>query len=113
VWPLSPWCLPSYDAFVGSRIAEGFWARGLDFPRQTVTSNSIQRLNALLSTGQFLAALSESTLRLSGKRLGLKAVAVDLPIQAGPVGIVTLKSRTLSPVGQLFIDHGWAEVVVR
>ena len=45
-----------------------------------------------------------STLRLSGKRLGLKAVPVDISIPLGPIGIITLKNRTISPVAQLFID---------
>ena len=59
----------------------------------------------MLATGHFLAVLSGSTLRLSGKRLGIKALSLDLPIEPGFVGIVTLKKRTLSPVAQLFIDR--------
>jgi DNA-binding transcriptional LysR family regulator len=99
-----PWCLPPYDSLVGSLVAEAFRTKRLDVPRRTVTSTSIQLFNALLATGRFLAVLSGSTLRLSGKRLGLKAVPVDLPIRSGPVGIVTLKNRTLSAVAELFID---------
>jgi len=41
---------------------------------------------------------------MSGKRFGLKAVPVDLPIRPGPMGIITLKNRIISPVAQLFID---------
>jgi DNA-binding transcriptional LysR family regulator len=99
-----PWCLPPYDAFVGSRVAEAFRANGLEPPRHTVASNSIQLFNALLATGRFLAVLSGSTLRISGERLSLRALPVDLSIGAGPVGVVTLKNRTLSPVAQVFID---------
>jgi DNA-binding transcriptional LysR family regulator len=36
--------------------------------------------------------------------LSLKIVPVELPVQPWPVGIVTLKNRTLSPVAQLFLD---------
>src|SRR5262245_25460237 len=100
-----PWCLPSFDGFVGSLIAEAFRVGGLHVPKHTVTSHSIQLFNALLATGRFLAVLSGSTLHFSGRRLGLKAVPVDLPIRGGPVGIVTLKDRTVSPVTQLFIDR--------
>jgi DNA-binding transcriptional LysR family regulator len=99
-----PWGLPPYDNFVGSLVAEAFRERGLNLPRHTVTSTSIQLLTALLATGRFLAVLSGSALRLSGKRLGLKALPVDLPLRSGPVGIVTLKNRTLSPVAKLFIE---------
>jgi len=98
-----PWSLPPYDSFVGSRIVDIFRAIGLPPPRQTVISTSIQLFNALVVTGRFLAILSGSTLRFSGKRLGLKALPIDLPIQSGPVGIVTLKSRMLSPAAELFI----------
>jgi DNA-binding transcriptional LysR family regulator len=99
-----PWALPRQDVFVGSRVVEAFRARGLAPPRSAVTTHSIQLLTALLATGCFLAVLSRSTLRLSGKRLGLKALPVNLNLQSGPVGIVTLKNRTLSPASELFID---------
>jgi DNA-binding transcriptional LysR family regulator len=49
--------------------------------------------------------LSDSTLRLSGKRLLLKALPVEFSIRPGPVGIVTLKDRSVGPAVQLFIDH--------
>jgi DNA-binding transcriptional LysR family regulator len=99
------WCLPPYDAAIGSNIAEAFQAQGLDGPRHTVVSKSIQLLNALLATGRFLGVLSDSMLRLSGKRLSLKALPVEFSIRPGPVGIVTLKDRTVGPATQLFIDH--------
>lgn len=98
-----PWCFPR-GAFVRSRLADAFRAKGLDVPRRVVSSNSIQLFTALLATGRFFGMLSGSMLRLSGQRLGLKAVPVDLSIRSGPVGVITLKSRTLSPVAQLFID---------
>jgi DNA-binding transcriptional LysR family regulator len=99
------WSLPAYDSLIGSRIAEAFRAKGLDVPRHTIVTESIQLQSALLATGQFLGALSESTVRLSGKRLSLKALPVEFDIRPGPVGIVTLKNRTISPMAQLFIEH--------
>ena len=97
----APWCIPM--GVIGLRLAEAFRAQGLDRPRETVTSNSIQLFSALLATGRFLALLSSSTLQLSGKRLRVSRVPVSLPIRPGPVGIVTLKNRALSPTAQLFI----------
>jgi DNA-binding transcriptional LysR family regulator len=99
------WCLPPYDRLIGSLIVEAFRSQGLDVPRHTVVSSSIQLFNALLATGRFLGVLSDSTLRLSGKRLSLKALPVKFSIRPGPVGIVTLKDRTVGPAAQLFIDH--------
>ena len=45
----------------------------------------------------------------------LSELNVKLPIVNGPIGILTLKRRTLSPVAQLFIDcaHEAAEPLVR
>jgi len=39
------------------------------------------------------------------KRQELKTLPVLLPTSRVPIGIVTLKNRTLSPVAQLFIEH--------
>ena len=85
-------------------FADAFRATGLDAPRHTVRSTSIQLFNALLATGRFLSVLSASTLKFSGARLGMKTLPVDLSIRPGPVGVVTLKDRTLSPMAQLFIN---------
>jgi hypothetical protein len=59
---------------------------------------------ALLATGRFLSVLSSSTLRLSGRRLSVKALPVELPIRTGPDGICYAQERTISPAAQLFID---------
>ena len=99
-----PWCLTRYDSAIGPFVAQAFRARGLGVPRLTVRSNSPHLFYAMVHTGRFLSVAPASTLRLSGKRLGLKAVPVDISIPLGPIGIITLKNRTISPVAQLFID---------
>jgi hypothetical protein len=43
-------------------------------------------------------------LHFSGKDLSLKVLPIKLPAQPRPIGIVTLKNRTLSPVTGLFIN---------
>ena len=45
-----------------------------------------------------------SILRFNGKKLALKVLPIQLPVQPRPVGIVTLRSRMPSPVAKLFID---------
>jgi DNA-binding transcriptional LysR family regulator len=99
-----PWALSPYDSFIGSIVKEAFRAKGLNPPRMTVSSYSLQLYTALLATGRFLTVCSASSLRLSGKRFKMKALPVDLPIRPVHVGIVTLKNRTISPAGQLFIE---------
>src|ERR1700704_3852626 len=44
-------------------------------------------------------------MRFPTARPELKVLPVTLPMTRVPVGIVTLKNRTLSPVAKLFIDH--------
>jgi len=99
-----PWCLPPEDLPISPFVAEAFRSRGLKPPRVTVRSNSPHLFYALLRTGRFLAVAPSSTVQLSGRRLGMRPLPIRLAIQPGPVGIVTLKNRTISPVAQRFID---------
>ena len=44
-----------------------------------------------------------SVLKLAGGNEDIKALPVDIPKVGRPIGILTLKNRTLSPVAELFI----------
>jgi DNA-binding transcriptional LysR family regulator len=98
------WSIPPNSSFVRPLIDEAFRSMGLEAPSHTVGSNSVQLSTALLATGRFVGVLSGSTLRLSGKRLGLKRLPVDLPMRPLTTGIVTLKNRALSPTVHQFIE---------
>jgi DNA-binding transcriptional LysR family regulator len=97
------WTLPPQESFAGSRVSEVFRASGLQVPRAVVAANYGQLQNTLLQTGRFLTILPLTMLHFSAKRLRLKALPVELRTPPWPVGIVTLKNRTLNPVAQLFI----------
>jgi DNA-binding transcriptional LysR family regulator len=102
-----PWCLPPPESLGGSHFEQAFRAKGLDYPpRSTVVALSTQLHASLVATGRYLGILPGAMLRFGGKRLSLKVLPVDVPIQPKlrPVGIITIKNRTLSPVAQLFID---------
>jgi DNA-binding transcriptional LysR family regulator len=60
---------------------------------------------SLLVTGRFLTIFPTSVLNFPTKLPEIKALPVELPIAHVQIGIVTLKSRTLSPVAQVFIEH--------
>ena len=98
-----PWTLPPSDSVVGSYLTEAFRAAGLDHPRTVVTTPSIQMHHALMVNGPFLAIFPRSILRFGAGHMALKVLPVELPGRPPPVGITTLKSRTLNPVTQLFI----------
>jgi DNA-binding transcriptional LysR family regulator len=97
------WVLPPPESVTGPAYLEVFRASGLDYPRTNVFTASIgARLN-LVATGRLLTMVPISILRLS-KRSGIKVLPVELQHASAPVGIITLKNRTLSPVAQLFIE---------
>jgi DNA-binding transcriptional LysR family regulator len=98
------WSIPPDSSFVRPLIDEAFRVKGLEAPSHTVGSNSVQLSTVLLATGRFVGVLSGSTLRLSGKRLGLKRLPVDLPVRPLTTGIVTLKNRALSSTVGRFIE---------
>jgi DNA-binding transcriptional LysR family regulator len=100
-----PWVLVTLESASGAAAMEAFRASGLDYPRATVVSDSAEMRLSLAAAGGFLTIAPSSLLRLRTWRAGLKALPVKLPLAVGPVGIVTLKNRTLSPIAKLFIQH--------
>jgi DNA-binding transcriptional LysR family regulator len=98
------WVLPSSDSAGGAQVTETFRACGLDVPHAAVFSTSTQLYNALATSGQFLAMLPASVLWFGIKRSSLKVLTVKLPPIPWPIGIITLKDRTLSPITQLFVN---------
>jgi DNA-binding transcriptional LysR family regulator len=99
-----PWSMPPSDSNAGALMMQAFRASGLAVPHIAVAGYGTQLQSALVGTGRFMTIFPGSFLRFSGKRLGLKALPIELPIPPRPVGVVTLKTRTLSPLAQLFID---------
>jgi len=97
------WVMPPPEGVLGPAYLEVFRASGLDYPRTTVFAALPRvRLN-LLETGRLLTIVPISVLRLS-KQPAIKVLPVTIQCPGVPVGVVTLKSRTLSPVAKLFID---------
>lgn len=99
-----PWVLPSSNSSVGSFLAEAFHARGLDFPSTAVVAYAYEIRVSLLATNRYLTILPESVLRFPAIDPRIKMLPVELTLRRMPIGIVTLKNRTLSPAAQLFID---------
>jgi DNA-binding transcriptional LysR family regulator len=98
------WILPRTNTAVGMLIAETFHASGLVVPRPAVVANSIHMNNVLLASGHFLTMHPRSLVKLSTGWPSIKVLPVVTKPQRGPVGIVTLKSRMVSPVTRLVID---------
>jgi DNA-binding transcriptional LysR family regulator len=97
------WVLPPANSIAGLLAAEWFRSGNIEMPRAAVTTLSIHLCRRLAATGQFVATLPVSVLRSTDCN-ELKVVPLMLPAQARPVGIVTLKNRTPSPVAKRFIE---------
>jgi DNA-binding transcriptional LysR family regulator len=99
-----PWSLYPSESFFGVIVAEAFRASGHEPPRLTVTSLSFNVQRELLETGRFLTVLPSFVLKMPHRGLRLKALPVSLTNPRMPVGIITLKDRSLTPPVNLFIE---------
>jgi DNA-binding transcriptional LysR family regulator len=100
-----PWTLPSPDTPSGAVARDAFQASGVDLPRVTVISNTAPVRNALLATGRFLTMLPMSVLTFPVANTAFKRLPIDLPTTILPIGIITLRGRSVGPVTELFIDQ--------
>jgi DNA-binding transcriptional LysR family regulator len=98
----APWVLPPPDSPVGLYIASAFRSAGLEPPRAHTVTFSIPLHYSLVATGRFLTTLPLSMLHYRG-HAGLKALPIKFSAAPRPMGIVTLKGRTLNPLAHHFI----------
>jgi DNA-binding transcriptional LysR family regulator len=99
-----PWALPSPESPQGALDAETFRAAGLERPAAAVVADGAGARLALVAGGRFLSIISDAILRFAGWGMAVAPLSTDMPDIRHPVGIATLKNRTLTPVAQLFID---------
>lgn len=99
------WVLPPPDNLVGAVVRRAFRERGLDYPRATVFSDVPHVRIALVKTGRFLSIFPASALKSPANDPEIRGLPIELPLARVPVGIFTLKNRTVGPVAQLFIEH--------
>ena len=100
-----PWIATPRETLTTKVMEEAFRANDLPAPRIRVTTFSLQLRIHLLATGNFLTAMPRSLLRLNAEGISLKELPVKLPVRSFPVGVVTVKNRTLSPVVELFLER--------
>lgn len=98
------WVLPPPASEIASIAMEAFRANGIDPPRPAVVTDSPHVRMSLLATGRFVTILPASALQFPPMRPEIRVLPVQVPAALVPNGIVTLKTRALSPIAQLFID---------
>ena len=94
-----PWILSGPGSWNYAEIADAFRARGLGVPRVSLETLSTALRLGLVAAGPYIATFPRSVLQLYADQYSLKALPIQLPVRPWPVAIVTLKNRTLSPVG--------------
>jgi DNA-binding transcriptional LysR family regulator len=97
-----PWVLPPPNTAVAAYIADAFRVAGVEPPRASVLTYSLPMHRRLLATGRYVTTLPASMLHHN--RDALRMLPVKFPARPRPVGIMTLKNRTLSPLAKRFID---------
>ena len=98
------WILTAPGTWTYSTVADAFQARSLAMPEPDLVTFSVHLRANLLANGTFVTAFPNSFLRFNADRFSLKVLPLDLPAPPWPVTVVTLKSRTLSPAVERFIE---------
>lgn len=95
-----PWILSPPGTWNYEWIAREFETRGLGLPKVAISSFNVHLNAHFLKSGRFLTTYPRSWALLNG----FKILPVDVPIQAWPLSVVTLKNRTLSATVEGFIE---------
>ena len=96
-----PWVFSPLNSISGRSMEQAFRANQLDLPRIMVVSSSMQLLRRLVMDNEFLALFPRSVVRSAP---GLRVLPVAVKVLWHPIGILTIKHRTLSPLAKLFIE---------
>jgi len=84
-------------------ISAVFQSKGLGLPPISVYTVSMNLRLGLLASGRYISCIPRSTFRY-GSQGRLKALPLDMNLKL-PISLVKLKSRTHSPVVQVFIEQ--------
>jgi DNA-binding transcriptional LysR family regulator len=98
-----PWCLSPRGSLPRLLQEEVFHANGLAVPKAHVITLSIQLYTIMIETGRWLGLLPASVIRLGPRRPSLSVLPVKIDAPLHPVGIITVKNRTLNPLAERFI----------
>lgn len=99
------WTLQAFDTYFGSLVVDALRTSGFSIPQLTMATTSFNLRHELLATGRFLTVVPAFFLKLPRRHPTLRALPITLPKTTMPVALITLGGRSLSPLGQLFIDR--------
>jgi DNA-binding transcriptional LysR family regulator len=99
-----PWVLAAPGSLARSLHDELFRRSGAETPSATVHTVSLHLYMRLIETGRWLGLVPASVMRFGGKDMKLKVLPVKVSAPPSPVGLITVKDRTLTPLAERFIE---------
>jgi len=99
-----PWVLAQPGSLARSLQDQVFRNSRLEPPAATVMTVSLHLYMRLIETGRWLGLVPGSAMRFGGREMRIKALPVKTLPPPAPVGFVTVKDRTLTPLAERFIE---------
>jgi DNA-binding transcriptional LysR family regulator len=99
-----PWVLAQPGSLARSLHDELFRRNGVKPPSASVLTVSLHIYMRLIETGRWLGLVPASVMRFGGKHMRIKVLPVKVLAPPSPVGFITVKDRTLTPLAECFID---------
>jgi DNA-binding transcriptional LysR family regulator len=100
-----PWVFASPGSLARSLQDEVFRKSGLEVPLASVLTVSLHLFMRLIDAGRWLGLIPASIMRFGAKRLRIKVLPVNALSPPAPVGLITVKDRTLTPLAERSIDY--------
>jgi DNA-binding transcriptional LysR family regulator len=99
-----PWVLAQPGSLARSLQDQVFRNSGLEPPSSTVLTVSLHLYMRMIETGRWLGLVPGSVMRFGGKHMRIKVLPVKTQSPPAPVGFITVKDRTLTPLAERFIE---------
>jgi DNA-binding transcriptional LysR family regulator len=99
-----PWVLAQPGSLARLLHDEVFRNSDLEPPSATVLTVSLHLYMRLIETGRWLGLVPASVMRFGGRQMHLKVLPVKVSSPPAPVGFITVKHRTLTPLAERFIE---------
>jgi DNA-binding transcriptional LysR family regulator len=83
---------------------EVFRNSGLEPPPATILTVSLHLYMRVIETGRWVGLVPASHMRFGGQQMRVKALPVKISSPPAPVGFITVKDRTPTPLAERFIE---------
>ncbi len=99
-----PWVLAQPGSLARSLQDEVFRNSGLEIPPATVVTVSLHLYMRVIETGRWVGLVPASVMRFGGRQMQIKVLPVKILSPPAPVGFITVRDRTLTPLAERFIE---------